>query len=138
MAPFARMALVFALRQGLARAMLRDWVRAASLPPPAPAAPAAAEAAAAAVPPALPLPAALPALPVPIFAPLVAVPVPHSGPVLASPVLGPVLVAPVPRHPVLAVRVVPPQIPDAAPLVDRRPQRMVLRPELRVSQSLDL
>ena len=97
MAPFARMALVFALRQGLARAVLRDWVRAASLPPPAAAAPAATQAAAAAVPPALPLLAALPALPLPdpIFAPLVAAPVPHGGPVPAPPVLIPCLPGPV-------------------------------------------
>ena len=64
MAPFARMAIVFAVRQGLAHAVVRDWCRAAAYPhaPPPPMA---------AAPPALPLP-----MPVPGMAPLAPVAVP--------------------------------------------------------------
>ena len=64
MAPFARMAIVFAVRQGLAHAVVIDWCRAATYPhaPPPPMA---------AAPPALPLP-----MPVPGMAPLAPVAVP--------------------------------------------------------------
>ena len=64
MAPFARMAIVFAVRRGLAHAVARDWRRAAVYPhaPPAPMA---------AAPPALPLP-----MPLAGMAPLAPVPVP--------------------------------------------------------------
>ena len=64
MAPFARMAVVFAVRQGLARAVTRDWRRAAAYPhaPPPPMASA---------PPALPMP-----MPLAGMAPLVPVAVP--------------------------------------------------------------
>ena len=52
MAPFARIAIVFAVRQGLAHTVTRDWRRAATYPhaPPPPMAVA---------PPALPMPAPL-------------------------------------------------------------------------------
>ena len=70
MAPFVRMSIVFAVRQGLAHAALRDWDRRAAYPhaPPPPMA---------AAPPVLPMPA-----PVPGMAPLapVVVPVGLFGP----------------------------------------------------------
>ena len=70
MAPFVRMSIVFAVRQGLAHAALRDWDRRTAYPhaPPPPMA---------AAPPVLPMPA-----PVPGMAPLapVVVPVGLFGP----------------------------------------------------------
>ena len=55
MAPFARMAIVMAVRRGLARAVIRDWDRTAAYPhaPPPPMAAAL---------PALPMPAPLPGM----------------------------------------------------------------------------
>ena len=65
MAPFARMAIVMAVRRGLARAVLRDWDRTATYPHAPPPHMAAA-------PPALPMPAPLPgmALVAPVVVPV--------------------------------------------------------------------